>query len=108
MNFTEADEFFVTLNATSHKHMADQLMKAAVRNANIRAEWALAGDERRMEIDRERTAAHEAFMDCCNILSRAMARSGEDNGWRAKLGDDRKAIGDLACHIHCLLSLSAR
>ena len=59
-------------------------------------------------MDPERTRAHNALIDCCNILSRNMRTAGEDNSWRVALGDDRKAIGDFACLLHCLLGISAR
>ena len=108
MTVVDAENIFSEIRQTSHKRLADQLFKAAVRYAQLRAEWALVDDDRRAEMDNERTAAHDAFIDCCNILSRAMANSGEDNGWRASVGADRKEIGDFACHIHCLLGLSAR
>jgi hypothetical protein len=51
-----------------------------------------------------RTSAHDAFIDACNILTRAMRRSGEEASWRDTLGDDRKVIGDFACHLHSLLN----
>ena len=55
----------------------------------------------------ERIAAHEALIDACDILSRAMGRSGEDNSWRRLLGDDRREVGDFACFVHCNLGLRA-
>ncbi len=93
---------------TKHRDLMRDLECAAVTYAHHRATWALASVEERREMDAARTAAHNAFIDACNILSRAMARSGEDNSWRATLGDDRKIIGDFACHIHCLLATTAR
>lgn len=59
-------------------------------------------------MDAGRTRAHNAFIDACNILSRQMARPGEDVAWRARLRSDRKILGDFACYLHCLLGLKAR
>ena len=59
-------------------------------------------------MERRRTAAHDRLIDACNILSRQMAKEGEDNSWRADLGEDRRRIGDFACMLHCLLGLRAR
>lgn len=52
-------------------------------------------------------AAHNALIDSTNILSRVMVKIGEDAAWRQKLGDDRKEIGDWACHVHALLGIEA-
>jgi hypothetical protein len=93
---------------TSHHDLLRDVDHAAVTYAHHRATWALASAAERREMDPSRTAAHNAFIDACNILSRAMARSAEDSSWRATLGDDRKVIGDFACHIHCQLAISAR
>jgi hypothetical protein len=108
MNFEEASDIYRAIQATKHTSLTDELLKAAIRYARIRADWALASDDQRRDMDDMRSRAHTAFIDCCNILSRAMAKSGEDNTWRARLGDDRKEIGDFACHLHCLLGLQAR
>ena len=59
-------------------------------------------------MDAARTRCHDAFIACCNILSRNMLASGEDNQWRSEIGTDRKALGDFACLLHCLLGLHAR
>jgi hypothetical protein len=59
-------------------------------------------------MDPSRTTAHNAFIDECNILSRAMAAAGESNGWRAEIGTDRKEIGDFACLLHAVIGIRAR
>lgn len=83
-------------------------LEAAVRYAQIRvAWWRTAGPERSM-LDAPRTAAHDAFIDACNILSRAMAATGESNRWRAEIGTERGEIGDFACLLHAVLGLRAR
>jgi len=93
---------------TSHRDLKRDLERAAVLYAHQRATWALASTEERGETDASRTTAHNAFIDARNILSRAMTRSGEDASWRTALGDDRKVIGDFACHVHCLIAIAAR
>jgi len=84
------------------------LLEAAVRYARLRAEWALAPVDGRGALDPARSRAHDVLIDAFNILSRCMARHGGDNSWREALGDERGAIGDVACHMQCLLALSAR
>jgi hypothetical protein len=62
----------------------------------------------RQDADAGRTAAHNAFIDALNILSRAMKKEGKDNEWRRLLGDDRKEIGDFACFLVAHLGILAR
>ena len=83
-------------------------MKSATRYARVRVDWERSSPDVRRDMDDERTRSHNTFIDSCNILSRNMAKIGEDNSWRQLLGDDRKTIGDFACYLHCLLGLKAR
>ncbi len=109
MNQPEAVRVFEAMKQTTRwPDLLDDLVNAAVRYARIRVDWALASADQRMEMDQSRTHAHDAFIDCCDILSRNMARVGESNDWRSHLGDDRKVIGDFACHLHCLIGIGAR
>ena len=108
MTFEEAKQVFEAMEASSLDSLRRDLVSAAVRYAGMRVEWALADLADRPRMDVARTAAHDALIDACNILSRNMARAGEDNRWRARLGDDRKAIGDFACYLHALLGIRAR
>ena len=59
-------------------------------------------------MDGQRRAAHNAFIDACNAMSRAMHTAGFSNEWRAELTMDRKEIGDFACYMHCILGVRAR
>lgn len=88
--------------------LLQDLTEAAVRYARLRVDWALMDREGRSALDPTRSAAHNALIDSCNILGRAMGRAGEDTAWRDALGHDRKVIGDMACHLHCALGVGAR
>ena len=93
---------------TSCAEAMHELLNAANRYARLRADWALLDRAGRVARDRERFSAHEVLLDAFNILSRAMLRAGENNEWRGDLGTERGFIGDVACHLHCMLGLSAR
>jgi hypothetical protein len=84
------------------------LCLVAVRYARARTDWRLADRETRLSMGKARTAAHDALIDACNILSRACTRAGRPNEWRRRLGEDRKEIGDFACHVHAYLGIFAR
>ena len=108
MNQTEAVRIYEAMKQTTQwRDLLDDLVKAAVRYARLRVDWALTPADQRNAIDQSRRLAHNAFIDCCDILSRNMARVGESDDWRALLGHDRKVIGDFACHLHCLIGLGA-
>lgn len=101
-------EAYEAIRRSQWTTLADDLVRGAVRYARIRTDWALSSVAERLELDAERSRAHTSFIECCNILSRNMAKSGEDNNWRTTLGADRKKIGDFACQLHCLLGILAR
>jgi hypothetical protein len=108
MTFDESRDIMNSIDSSSLASLRQDLYLAAVRYCGMRAEWALAEPPQRMQMDPHRTAAHDVFIDSCNILSRNMARTGEDNHWRELLGSDRKVIGDFACHLTALLGIRAR
>jgi len=81
---------------------------SALRYARLRADWAVADTAARMTLDDERTVAHNALIDACNILTRYMARKGQSVVWRQQLSGDRKLIGDFACYVHAILGIGAR
>jgi len=108
MELGDASEIYEAIRRSQWTSLADDLVGAAVKYARIRTDWALSSVDERRVMDEARSRAHTAFIDCCNILSRNMAKSGEDNSWRTALGDDRKKIGDFACQLHCLLGIQVR
>jgi hypothetical protein len=84
------------------------LVRSAISYSTYRVQWSLASPEQRVEMDSARTAAHNTFIDACNILSRNMAKANEPTEWRAMLGDSRKEIGDFACFVVLFMGLAAR
>jgi hypothetical protein len=85
-----------------------ELFRRAVAYAHLRACWQLSTVEERHAMDAERTVAHDAFIEACATMARAMAEEQEDCSWHGELGDDRKEIGDFACYVHLILGLVAR
>lgn len=108
MDERTAAQIWQQIENTSCRDLKRDLVRKALEYAHIRANWSLLDFEERRARDRGRTLAHDALIDACNILSRNMARTGEDNGWRAVMGEDRKDIGDFACHLHALLGVRMR
>ncbi len=82
--------------------------RLAVKYAGIRAGWNFLSVEEKSASSQARTLAHNAFIDACNILSRAVIREGGSAEWRRQLGQDRKEIGDFACYLACFLGIRAR
>lgn len=108
MRFDDAMVAWKAIEETSFDSLRRDLIKCAFRYARYRCDWYLADNDERMKMDENRTIAHNAFIDSCNILSRNMMKADEDNEWRALLGDDRKDIGDFACFLVAILGVKAR
>lgn len=109
MNLAEAQMIIAEVERSRvPEALRRQWLEAAVRYAELRVAWWLAAPADRSALDPSRTAAHDAFIDACNILSRAMASAGESNAWRRAIGAAREDIGDLACLLHGVLGLRAR
>lgn len=113
MNYDTATELYRQLPQLPNESpllldLREDLVARAVRYARLRTDWELADMEGRQNIDETRRLAHNAFIDACNILARAMAKAELDTSWRRQLGEDRRTIGDFACFVHCILGLEAR
>lgn len=109
--FSSGNEILVAklrINRPKRHDLKDDLIMAAIRYAELRVRSQQPAAAADPQIDADRTRAHNVFIDACNILGRNMAKVSEDASWRETLGDDRKAIGDLACYIYCFLGLAAR
>ncbi len=96
------------INRPRLKDLRTDPLMTAIRYPDIRVRSQRPEAAEDLRIDADRTRAHDAFIDPCNILARNMRQIGEDVGWRDALGGDRKTIGDLACSSHCFLGLAAR
>jgi hypothetical protein len=97
--------------AIGGSRLADQkmhLFRKAVDYARIRAEWQISPLEERVAMNVKRTASHDAFIEACDMMGRAMGNEKEDSSWREDLGYDRKEIGDFACYVNLILGLTAR
>ena len=68
------------------------LVDSAVRYARIRTDWQIANLDERTSMEDQRKRAHNAFIDECNILARAIVKGGGTAAWRQTLGQDRKII----------------
>ena len=107
MNQKAAIEIFEKIR-TSEGELRHNLILCAIRYARLRTDWRLANPDDRRAMDSARTAAHNTLIDAANILSRVMVKADENAAWRRKLGNDRKEIGDWACHVHTHFGIEAR
>ena len=108
MEINEVNEIFAQLMNSSHQTLVKSMITSAVRYSRFRVDWLLSYHDGRMEMDEERTAAQNAFISACDILSRNMHQTGENNHWHTQIGADRKSIGDFACILHSVLGIQAR
>lgn len=108
MDYKTAEKAYTLMSATREARLLRELIIYAIRYAQIRANYWLATPDMRLAMSPDRSRAHDALIDACNILSRSQAKLKEDNSWREILGPDRKEIGDFACHLHAMLGIEAR
>ncbi len=108
MDYQKVLSIYSSIENTSFQNLKNDLLESAIRYSRLRVDWQLADLEGRRNLELERTAAHNTFIDSCNILSRSMTKAGEEIKWREQLGNDRKTIGDFACYLNCILGISAR
>lgn len=108
MNFETAHNIYQLILKTKQTDLREDLIKSAIRYAHICVQWSMLNRKERNVMEVERTRAHNAFIDNCNILSRNMGKNNEDNKWKIKLGEDRKTIGNFACFLHLIKSIEAR
>ncbi len=108
MDYPKALLIYSSIEKSTFQNLKSELIQAAIRYSRLRVDWQLSDLEERKNLDNERTFAHNSFIDSCNILSRNMAKAGEDISWREQLGNDRKSIGDFACYLTCILGIEAR
>jgi len=108
MDMQKAINIYEKMETRKLTGLKDDLIRAAIRYARIRTDWKTMTLEEKKQKDSERTFAHNAFIDACNILSRNMAKAEEDISWRRMMSDNRKEIGDFACFLHCILGIEAR
>lgn len=108
MDYESAMEIWREIRASKLSDLRQDLIELAVRYARIRVDYLLADIERQRIIGSERSACHNALISSCDILARNMIHGGEGTTWRQRLGNDRKVIGDFACHLHAILGVAAR
>ena len=108
LDYITAYRSYLSIQTSKLDELRKTLLKSAVRYAAIRAGWHFMKQEERAESDTQRTAAHNHFIDCCNILSRQQALRDEDNTWRNDITMERKIIGDFACYLSCFIGIENR
>ena len=86
----------------------NELLAAAVKYSESRANWPLWDREKKLAEDSARTSRHNKVIDSFNILARYLKKQEKAAAWRDMLEDDRKRIGDFACYLVFTESLNAR
>ena len=92
----------------------DELLEATNRYSVFRAKWLLLDRQGRMDIDENRTAAHNSVITHCDMLQRYLKMQGKTGAWRDELGyeavdpNNRRRIGDFASFLVFINSVNAR
>lgn len=93
----------------------EDLLKASVKYANMRAMWGAMNREEKRENDALRTAYHDAVIMNLNMLARYEKSQGFPAEWREMIAPgsetvvyNRKAIGDFGCYLAFVSALCSR
>ena len=86
----------------------EDLLDKCFRYAAIRMQWSLYTREEKMEKDSLRTAVHDSLIISFNVIGRYHKKTGKDDSWREKLGDNRKRVGDFGCYIAYIHAINNR
>jgi len=105
ISFDSASEIFKDIEESQLVQLRETLYKSAFRYTEYRFHWNFKTFEEKLEVDDERSIAHNAFITNCDIMARNMGNKGESYLWRTKLTNDRKIIGDFACMLVTLLGI---
>lgn len=108
LNYQESLEILAEIETNTDEVQRSEMIDLAIRYARLRVDDFQSGPIATLELGAERTRAHNALIESLNGLSRQSNKSTAANGWRERLGNDRKVIGDFACHLHTILGLRAR
>ena len=108
LDYTVAEDIYRQIGRTRLTDLRNDLIDTAIHYTELRVRSQRPDTLDDPQTDADRTRAHNAWIDVCNILARNMAKVGEDASWCKTLGEGRKTIGDLACYIYCFLGLAAR
>lgn len=84
------------------------MLERAEKYAAYRAVWLDRNLQERMEMDEERSRAHDLFIKAKDALSTYMYEQKLGNDWDDFLGEERKRVGDFACYLVYLRSILAR
>lgn len=101
-------------NDMDAKELYGDVIECATRYATYRANWGIWSREKRIEHDESRSMCHDSLITKFDILSRYLRTIGYSSEWRNSLGDVkkdpiyRKRIGDFACFLVFIESLSMR
>ncbi len=108
ISHSDALDILSEIEVHTDKVLRAEMIDCAICYARLRVDWLQAGSGADPVLGAIRTRAHNAFIESLNALSRHATASGCSTQWRDRLGQDRKQIGDFACHLHTILGLRAR
>lgn len=98
-------------DADEYRKYVTVMKENAVNYAKMRASWEFFSREEKIKKDDMRTGLHNDFMTSLKLLIR-LANLHSDNKWTDLLNEaesmQRKDLGDIACYITYLISVSNR
>lgn len=114
LTFNESNEIYneviSVLNQLNSEEMGywDEFITSCIEYAEIRSTWLYLSRQEKLDKDALRTAMHNTVIRNLTVLKRVIEHRNENIEWYNRFNDDRKKIGDFACYISYIHSLSSR
>ena len=90
-----------------HMELYENLVKKCVRYAEYRSKWPTLSREKKLDIDSDRTSAHNSAITAFKMIARMQGEASAE--WTDRIDfNDRKRVGDMACYISLFCGLDAR
>lgn len=104
------NEIIRALNRLNKEEMEywNDLITSCIEYAEIRSTWLFLSRQEKLDKDILRTAMHNTVIRNLSVVKRVIEHKGENTEWYDLFNDDRKRIGDFACYISYIHSLSSR
>lgn len=114
LTFIESSEIYIEIISVLNRHDTEEMeywndfITSCLEYAEIRSTWLFLSREEKLEKDTLRTAIHNTVLRNLSILKRIFEIKNKNIAWYNRFNDDRKRIGDFACYISYIHSLTSR
>ena len=114
LTFIESNEIYIEIISVLNRHDTEEMeywndfITSSIEYLEIRSTWLFLSREEKLKKDPLRTGIHNTVIRNLTVLKRIVEHKHEHTEWYYLLNDDRKRIGDFACYVSYIHSLSSK